>query len=90
MIRRLAPCLLLSLCAACATARLTGRPPEVPVDPGVPRVVVVEPFFEDADWLTKTRLDQEQVITSTGQVGMMTVERRYAEKPVFARTRISS
>jgi hypothetical protein len=48
-------------------------------------VVVVEPFFEDAEWLTKTRLDQEQVITSTGQIGTVTVERQYAEKPVFAR-----
>ena len=85
MLRRLAPCLLLSLCAACATARLTGRPPDVTADSGEPRVVVVEPFFEDAEWLTKTRLEQEQVITSSGQIGMVTVERRYAEKPVFAR-----
>jgi hypothetical protein len=88
MIRRLAPLLLLQLCAACATARLTGRPLDVAADPGERRVVVLEPFFEDAEWLTKTRLDQEQVITSSGRVGMITVERRYAEKPVFARVEI--
>lgn len=83
--RRLIPLLLAPLCAACATAHLVSKPPAVPPDPGERRVVVVEPFFEDANWLEKTQLENAEVISPYGQMGTVTVERRYAEKPVFAR-----
>ena len=36
----------LLLTTACATAKVIGPPPLSPPDPNVPRVVVVEPFFQ--------------------------------------------
>jgi len=88
MLRRLLPVLALLPLCACAAARLTGKPVPLPADPGESRVVVVEPFFEDAEWINKTAFENEQVITNTGAIGTVTVERRYAEKPVFAQVAV--
>lgn len=39
----------------CATARLVGdRPPMAPIEAGPPRVVVIEPLFDRAEWKTTT------------------------------------
>jgi len=51
-------------------------------------VVVIEPFFEDAEWISKTSYENQQVLTNTGAIGTVTVERRYAEKPIFAQVTV--
>lgn len=43
----------LLLSTACATARVIGPPVVVTPDPNVQRVVVIEPFFETAEWKTE-------------------------------------
>lgn len=54
MVRALA----LLLLSGCATARLVGeRPPLTPVVAGPPRVVVLEPLFDRAEWKTSTRTE---------------------------------
>jgi len=47
---RLTPLLLT---CACATARIIGPPIATTPDPEVTRIVVIEPFFETADWQTE-------------------------------------
>ncbi len=44
---------LLFLGVGCATARVVGPPVHVTDDPKISRVVVIEPFFENADWKTE-------------------------------------
>jgi len=53
--------LLLTLASGCATARLVGDPPVATRDPGVARTVVLEPFFESAEWRSRTTTEYVQV-----------------------------
>ena len=85
--------------AGCATAQLAGHAPVTPPDRGEPRVVVIEPFFETAEW-------QHTVKTETGMMmspspsffpgsgfspiggpfgGTVSVQRVVTDKPLNAR-----
>jgi hypothetical protein len=56
MSRLLFQALLLAACtSACATARVIGPPVVATPDPNVPRIVVIEPFFETAEWQTVSK-----------------------------------
>lgn len=87
---------LSALSTACATARLAGPPPEIP--PGSSqRTVVIEPFFESAQWQTQTKTEYAQVMNpySAGGFGYgyggmgpnntVAIQRQVSEKTVFAR-----
>lgn len=72
----------------CATAHLIGeRAPRDPVEAGPPRVVVIEPLFDRAEWKTSTRSD----FVDTGSLGVglgqppVIVTSTVTEKPMFAR-----
>jgi hypothetical protein len=69
----------------CATARIVGAEPVTVPDPGGVRVVVIEPFFETADWQVTTRTEQGQAYGQFGVPQDVTVTRQVAEKPVYAR-----
>ena len=70
--------------SGCATARLVGPAPATAPDPGGARVVVVEPFFENAEWRLTTRTERAQVYGVYGPQDV-TVSRQVAEKAVYAR-----
>ncbi|MBK7861516.1 MAG: hypothetical protein IPJ65_23455 [Archangiaceae bacterium] len=84
--------LALSLCSlftACATARVVG--PEVvrTADPNFPRVVVIEPFFETAEWETvsKEYLRNDTLQPMGGFMlgpGSPTVTVTQTQKPLYA------
>ncbi len=93
--------LLLALASAgCATARLAGEPPVIPPSTAQ-RTVVIEPFFESAQWQTEYKTEYAQVMGSPygyggyGGYGMgmgmygpgstVAIQRQVSEKTVFAR-----
>lgn len=81
--------LALSCATGCTAARLSGPSPTYTADPGTPRVVVLEPFFESAQWRTSTKSEQVQVYGGYGSYAAVpqtvTVTRQIAEKPIYAR-----
>lgn len=94
--RSLALGALLLLGAGCATATVVG-PPLVPMelDSTTQRAVILEPFFELADWQTQTRTDYARVSpgllsSGFGVGGLMgssdvAITRQVQVKPLFAR-----
>jgi hypothetical protein len=72
--------LALLLFAGCATARVIGPEVVKTPDPGLPRLVVIEPFFETAQW----RVEVEKL--QTGGIGMAgtTTIVKTVKKPVLA------
>ncbi|MEW6433274.1 MAG: hypothetical protein AB1730_17360 [Myxococcota bacterium] len=91
---------LLVATAGCATAKLAQEKSFVPADPGVARNVVLEPFFEIADWKVTTRTDYTYVSPGGaypnaygvypspygfGGTGTVPVTTLVTEKPLFAR-----
>ncbi len=74
-----------ALWAGCATPRLVGKEPRLAPDPGVARVVVVEPFFENAEWQTSTRTERATVVAGPYGAHPVDVSRQVAEKPLYAR-----
>lgn len=52
------------LTTGCATATLAGDRAVFTADPGQRRVVVLEPFFETAEWRTRMRTERVQVMGS--------------------------
>ncbi|MBI3185669.1 MAG: hypothetical protein HYZ28_26315 [Myxococcales bacterium] len=81
------PCAALSLAflAGCTAARLTGPEPFTPADPGQRVVVVVEPFFESAQWEISLRAERATVFGPYGAPQEVTLTREVAEKHLFAR-----
>jgi hypothetical protein len=84
------------LLTGCATARLAGEPPFVPADTGAVRSVVLEPFFETAEWTTSVKTEMATVMgTNPGfGIGMssgsafshdVAVQRTVTDKPMFAK-----
>ncbi len=83
---RLTPVLLLSLCAAgCFATRVVGPPVPMVPDRVPPTTVVLEPFFEMAEWKVSTKTENQRVFNSFGPPQDVVVEKQVAEKPVFAR-----
>jgi len=92
--RVLLPLALLS--TACATAKVVGPPILITPDPNIQRVVVIEPFFEAADWQTATKTEYARVYGGGlggygmyGGMGMgpgqtVAIQRQVQEKPLFA------
>lgn len=95
------PLLVLTLlCTGCATARVVGPPIVVAADQKESRAVVLEPFFEQAEWQT---VMQSELYTVTSQtvpvqtpfgVGFGTtpaqtvvVQRPVQQKPIFAQVK---
>ncbi|GMU62441.1 MAG: hypothetical protein AMXMBFR34_42040 [Myxococcaceae bacterium] len=87
----------LFLSTGCATAKLAQEKSVVPPDPGVPKNVVLEPFFELADWQTTTRTDYAEVPPGYGYggygygpygSGTVPVTTVITVKPLFARAQI--
>ena len=90
--------LLLCFAAAvtgCAHARLAGAPPEIPPSTSQ-RTVVIEPFFESAQWQTNYKTEYAQVMNpygggfGYGGMGMgpnstVAIQRAVTDKTVFAR-----
>lgn len=89
-----------SLTTGCATAKLLGEPAFCPQDPGTPRTIVVEPFFELAELQTTTRTQYAQLSSSPyglGGMGMggfgsgfsgnntVAITQTISEKPFFAK-----
>ena len=80
--------------AGCATAQLAGEPIFCPPDPGQSRVVVLEPFFENAEWTTTVKTELATVMESRPGFGVgfggsafahdVAVQRTVTDKPVFA------
>lgn len=63
-------------------------PPAVPPDKGEARVVVIEPFFENTQWETKSRAERAQVMGTYSLTPRdVTVVREVAEKPLYAQVR---
>jgi hypothetical protein len=95
-------CIAFALLAltGCATARVVGPPIHVAEDPAEERAVVLEPFFEQAEWQT---VMQSELYTMTSQsvpvqtpfgVGYGTtpaqtvvVQRPVQQKPIFAQVK---
>ena len=87
--------LRLMLSAGCATARLAGEPAFSPPDRGVPRTLVLEPFFETAEWTTTVKTELATVMGGSPGFGTtfggspfsrdIAVQRVVADKPVFAK-----
>ena len=86
--------LFLLLTTGCATAHLAGAVPVTAPDPGVQRVLVLEPFFETAEWKTSVRTEIATVMG--GSVGLgpsvgspfsqdVAVQHLVTEKPLFAK-----
>jgi len=63
---RFVPLLVVLVTSGCATAKLVGERSTVPTDPGMPRVVVIEPLFEAADWQTSTKTEYARVLGGPG------------------------
>ena len=80
---------VLALLSGCATARLAGEPVFCPPDRGEQRAVVLEPFFETADWTTT--VTTETLARAMGSspgfgVGLGgVIQRSVTDKPVCAR-----
>lgn len=92
--------LLLTLASGCATARLVGDPPLATADPGVARTVVLEPFFESAEWRSRLTTEYVQVSPNplmgygygyggySGMPSTVALNRQIVEKPLFARVEV--
>jgi hypothetical protein len=93
---RLLPALLLT--CACATVKVVGPPVVATPDPSVHRTVVIEPFFEAADWQSVTKTEYAHVYgggyggmygpgmmgTGMGPGQTVAIQRRVEQKPLFA------
>ncbi len=87
--------LLAVLGTGCATAQLAGEPIYCPPDPGRPRVVVLEPFFETAEWTTTVKTELATVMGTNPGFGMgggaspfardVAVQRTITDKTLFAK-----
>lgn len=75
----------LLLTTSCATAKLVGQKPEVPPDPLLRRVVVIEPFFESAEWKTTLKSEHASLIGPYGRMQDVVIQRQVVEKPLYAR-----
>lgn len=81
--------------SSCSAARLVGDPLRPPPPDAMPRVVLLEPFFEAADWQLTRRIEYVQgsafadpwAFSGYPSVGSGTtaVERVVVEKPMLAR-----
>ena len=89
--------LSLLLASGCATAHLAGPVPITAPDPGDPRLVVVEPFFETAQWKTTVKTEIATVMGGNPGIGATTgspfaqdvaVQHTVTEKPLFARVAV--
>ncbi len=85
---------LLFLSTGCATATLAGQVPITAPDPGFARTLVLEPFFETAEWKTTVKTEVATVMGSGTMLGSsvgspfsqdVAVQRTVSEKPLFAR-----
>jgi hypothetical protein len=88
--------LLALLSTACATVKVIGPPVVATPDPNVQRVVVIEPFFEAADWQTATKTEYARMYGNGmggygmyGGMGMgpgqtVAIQRQVQEKPLYA------
>jgi hypothetical protein len=74
---------LLALCA-CATAKVVGPPVVQSLDDQIERTVVIEPFFEMADWQTTTKTEYATLYGGRAGTQTVTVQREVQEKPFFA------
>lgn len=83
----------LIVATGCAHAKLAGAPPEIPPSTSQ-RTVVIEPFFESAQWQTQYKTEYAQVMNpysgGFGYGGMgpnstVAIQRAVSEKTVFAR-----
>ncbi len=85
--------LLLVLTTGCATARMAGAVPITAPDPGVSRVIVLEPFFETAEWQTTVKTEIASVMGSNPGIIVggspfardVAISRTVSEKPLFAK-----
>ncbi len=86
---------LLLMACACATAKVVGPPIVTPPDLNVARSVVIEPFFEAADWQTVTKTEYAHMYGGGGMgFGMygggmgngqtVSIQRQVNEKPLYA------
>lgn len=75
----------LLLTTGCATAKLVGPNPIVPPDPGERRVVVLEPFFESAEWRTTVKTEHASLVGPYGRPQDVVIQRQVVEKPLYAR-----
>ncbi len=82
------------LTTGCATAHLTGPVPITAPDPGVARIIVLEPFFETAEWKTTVLTETATMMGGSTVLGPttgspfandVTVQRVITEKPLFAK-----
>jgi len=73
-----------ALFPGCTAAHLLGPAPFTAPDPGGARVVVVEPFFEDADWQTSTLIEHGLVQGGLYGPREIAVTQSVAQKPLFA------
>jgi hypothetical protein len=82
---------LLLLTTGCATAHLAGQVPITAPDPGVERVIVLEPFFETAEWKTTVKTEIATVMGGSPGIGPTTgspfardvaVQSTVSEKPL--------
>jgi hypothetical protein len=91
--------LALLLTTGCATAHLAGQVPVTAPDPGHERVVVVEPFFETAEWKTTVKTEIATVMGGSPGVGIsvgigspfaqdVAVQHTVSEKPLFAKVAV--
>src|SRR4051812_40569451 len=80
-------CLFVALLATagCSAARVLGPPIPVIEDRLGPTTVVIEPFFENADWKVTTTSERATVFGTYGNPQDVYLSREVAQKPVFAR-----
>lgn len=88
---------LLLLTSACATVKVVGPPVIATPDPNVRRSVVIEPFFEAADWQSVTKTEYAHVYgggygglyggpmsMGMGPGQTVAIQRKVEQKPLFA------
>src|SRR5258708_2377956 len=71
----------LLLVCGCATAKVIGPPITATSDPNVPRIVVIEPFFETAAWQTEVKRVRDPFRPLGGS---LTTEIKTTSLPLFA------
>ena len=88
MTARLAALLFLAA-TACQTARVVGPPLVNVADRGAARVLVLEPFFENAEWKVTTKTEYATAYSPYGGPPRdVALTREIAEKPVYARVQV--